>query len=205
MDLDFNKKATVLILAISIIVGSLFNLTKNFFFHKEAIPLKDKGAPALIKAIPAKERRALSTTKENKITVHITGQVKNPGVYIVKGSTKLYQLIAIAGGELETADLSLVNLAKNIGDGEKISIPTKAFYKSPENKSVADKKEIDSDSQTVNINNATIEELDKLPGVGLSTAKNIVKNRPYGSLEDLLKINRFGKKKLDSLRPMLCV
>lgn len=205
MDLDFNKKATILILAISIIVGSVFNLTKNFFFQKETIPLKDKAYPPLIKITPTIEGRALNTIKNNKITVHITGQVKNPGVYIVKNSIKLYQLIEIAGGGLETADLSSVNLAKKIEDGEKISIPAKAFYKSSENKSVANNKEIDSDSQTVNINNATVEELDKLPGVGLSTAKNIVKNRPYNSLEDLLKIKRFGKKKLDSLRPIICI
>jgi competence protein ComEA len=58
---------------------------------------------------------------------------------------------------------------------------------------------------TININTASEKELDDLPGIGPSTAKKIIESRPFSKLEDLLKIARFGKSRLEKLKDRICL
>ena len=126
---------------------------------------------------------------EGEIEVHIDGRVKNPGVYKIKKGTRLKDLIDEAGGLLDDAKTSNLNLARKLKDEEKITI-----------KSYLDKDEEDS---KININTASKDMLTSIPGVGSKMADKIIKYRqehPFNTIEDLLNITGIGKKKFDEIK-----
>lgn len=126
---------------------------------------------------------------EGEIEVHIDGRVKNPGVYKIKKGTRLQDLIDEAGGLLDDAKTSNLNLARKLKDEEKIMI-----------KSYLDKDEEDS---KININTASKDMLTSIPGVGSKMADKIIKYRqehPFNTIEDLLNITGIGKKKFEEIK-----
>ena len=126
---------------------------------------------------------------EGEIEVHIDGRVKNPGVYKIKKGTRLKDLIDEAGGLLDDAKTSNLNLARKLKDEEKITI-----------KSYLDKDEEDS---KININTASKDMLTSIPGVGSKMADKIIKYRqehPFNTIEDLLNITGIGKKKFEEIK-----
>lgn len=126
----------------------------------------------------------------SEIEVHIDGRVKNPGVYKIKNGTRLQDLIEEAGGLLDDANTSNLNLARKLKDGEKIVI-----------KSYLDKNN-DEDAK-ININTATKDMLTSIPGVGSKMADKIIKYRqehPFNSVDELLNISGIGKKKFEEIK-----
>ena len=126
---------------------------------------------------------------EGEIEVHIDGKVKNPGVYKIKKGTRVKDLIDEAGGLLDDAKTSNLNLARKLKDEEKITI-----------KSYLDKDEEDS---KININTASKDMLTSIPGVGSKMADKIIKYRqehPFNTIEDLLNITGIGKKKFEEIK-----
>lgn len=110
--------------------------------------------------------------KENTIIVHITGAVKNEGIVEVKENSRINDAINAAGGTTEEADLSNVNLAYEIEDGQKIYIPSlkdkeekKEVTTSKAGEKVLEENEERSGNKKVNINTATKEKLTELPGI----------------------------------------
>lgn len=110
--------------------------------------------------------------KENTIIVHITGAVKNEGIVEVKENSRINDAINAAGGTTEEADLSDVNLAYEIEDGQKIYIPSlkdkeekKEVTTSKAGEKVLEENEERSGNKKVNINTATKEKLTELPGI----------------------------------------
>ncbi len=131
-----------------------------------------------------------------RMTVHVTGAVREEGVYRLKPGDRLMDAIALAGGALPLADLSAVNLAEPIKDCQKIAVPLK----------IIEVKEDMAGSGTarVHINSADEKALDGLPGIGAQTAKIIIeyrrKNGPFARIEQLMEIPRFGKSKLEKIK-----
>ncbi len=126
----------------------------------------------------------------SEIEVHIDGRVKNPGVYKIKNGTRLQDLIEEAGGLLDDANTSNLNLARKLKDEEKIVI-----------KSYLDKNN-DEDAK-ININTATKDMLTSIPGVGSKMADKIIKYRqehPFNSIDELLNISGIGKKKFEEIK-----
>ena len=126
----------------------------------------------------------------SEIEVHIDGRVKNPGVYKIKNGTRLQDLIEEAGGLLDDANTSNLNLARKLKDEEKIVI-----------KSYLDKNK-DEDAK-ININTATKDMLTSIPGVGSKMADKIIKYRqehPFNSVDELLNISGIGKKKFEEIK-----
>lgn len=104
--------------------------------------------------------------------MHITGAVKNEGVVEVKENSRINDAINAAGGTTEEADLSDVNLAYEIEDGQKIYIPSlkdkeekKEVTTSKAGEKVLEENEERSGNKKVNINTATKEKLTELPGI----------------------------------------
>ena len=139
---------------------------------------------------------------ENKIYIHLDGAVKKKGLLELKEGDRLEQAIKEGGGLLDTADLRYVNLAMVLSDGEKIYIPTK--QESVENTSGVSYIPELQESRKININQANSEELQKIPGVGPSTATNILnyrkKNGKFKTLEDLKKVSGISDTKLEAMR-----
>ncbi len=118
-----------------------------------------------------------------KLMVDIEGAVISPGVYELTGGSRIKDVLVAAGGYSEKADRVYceknINLAQGIKDGQKIYIPYVAYAPS-----VTGYTEATGAIETINLNSATVEELDTLWGVGAAKAETIVKNRPYVNLEE---------------------
>lgn len=126
------------------------------------------------------------------IYVDVAGAVERPGVYKLQAGSRIGDAVIVAGGLSVAADREWVgetlNLAKEIKDGEKVYIPRHS-----ENVGYSDNQKTQNAglsenriNQRVNINTASLAELDKLTGIGPSRAQAIVDNRPYASSEELV-------------------
>ena len=112
------------------------------------------------------------TNKINeKIKVHIIGEVNNPGLIELNIGSRIYDAIELAGGLTNEADTSKTNLAYILSDGEKIYIPNFNDEELDTNSS-----DLNS-SKKININTANISELQEIPGVGEATANSIIEYR----------------------------
>ena len=134
---------------------------------------------------------------KNKIKVHISGEVINPGVIEIEEGARIIDAINKAGGLTEEADLTRINLAYILDDAMKIHIPN-----------INDEEEIKiEENQTktmVNINTATVEELQKVNGIGASIAQKIVQYRKehgkFTAIEELKNVSGIGESKYDSIK-----
>ena len=161
----------------------------------------------------AQTDQAALTSEPNAIVVHVDGAVASPGVYeLAIASPRVRDAVDTAGGLAQGADTSSMNLALPLGDGQKVHVPFEGEAAGAE----ADSSGGDavgsvpsSMPSLVNINSATAEELDSLPGVGPSTAAAIVEDRdangPFSSVEDLMRVSGIGEKKFAKLRDHICV
>ena len=127
----------------------------------------------------------------NMITIHISGEVNNPGIVNIESDKRLSDAVDKLGGVTENADLNNINLAMKIEDAKHYIIP-KIGEEIKNNESINNENN-NSDSNKVNINNATIEDLDKLPGIGEATANKIInyreENGDFKSIEELKNVN----------------
>lgn len=136
------------------------------------------------------------STHNAQITVHVAGEVALPGLVVVAVDARVADAVAAAGGSTRGADLTAVNLAAPLQDGEQIVIPA-----------VSDGEReldaVDGDGR-VRVNRASAEELEQLPGVGPVLAARIAAHReengPFRIVEDLLDVAGIGEGKLATLR-----
>ena len=158
----------------------------------------------------------VSLTISLTIVVHVAGEVKNPGVYTLPSGARLIDAVNAAGGATARADLEVINLATPLIDSSQIYVPAKGVAAhpvfarpQPGINGVASSTNNVSASGLVNINRASVTELDSLPGVGPSTAQAIVEYRvahgPFGSPEDLLNVKGIGPAKFEAMRKLIGV
>lgn len=130
----------------------------------------------------------------DKILVHITGAVNNPGVVELIKDARMVEAVNAAGGFTDKADFDTINLARKLKDEEKIHIFSKGEVTEPS---------VGSATGLININTAGLEELKKLPGVGDVIAQGIIdyreKNGNFTQLEDLKNVTRIGDKVYEGL------
>ena len=150
------------------------------------------------------------------IVVHVAGEVKNPGVYTLSNSARMIDAVLAAGGATARADLEVINLATPLIDSSQIYVPTKGSAErpvfarpQPGMNGVQSTQSSPDSGGVVNINRASVTELDALPGIGPSTAQAIVDyrttNGPFGSPEDLLNVKGIGPAKFDAMRKLVGV
>jgi competence protein ComEA len=142
------------------------------------------------------------------VTVHISGAVKKEGVYRLKTGDRVIDTLKLAGGALPLADLSSINLAEVVRDGEKIIVPEKQKPE-PEGKIAEQPKNRRAEKPIgkIKLNTADVKALDSLPGVGPVTAKAIIEyrknNGPFTKIEQLMKIPRFGKSRFEKVKDLV--
>jgi competence protein ComEA len=128
------------------------------------------------------------------ITIYISGEVVNPGVYELPLGSRVQDAVTSAGGLLSTADSSGINLAALLIDSSQIDIP-----------SIVDSYL----TGKININTASIEELDTLPGIGLTAARNIVEfrieNGLFIYLEDIQKVAGIGPVIYEKIKNLISI
>lgn len=159
---------------------------------------------------------ASSNTSSASVWVHVIGAVRRPGLYALEGEARVQDAIRAAGGLLGNAAPEAVNLARKVRDGEQIAIPTESEASKAgaggggaSAKAGAASANPGGAGVPVDLNAATAEQLDGLPGIGPATATKIVADRetngPFGSVDDLGRVSGVGPKKLEQLRELICV
>lgn len=152
----------------------------------------------------------LSVEQEQTIIVDVKGAVYNPGVYELPERSRVHEAITAAGGTVQEADVTKVNLAAFIKDGQIVYVP----HTGEEASILGDPlSTVNAGGQTsdnlININFAGLDELQKLPGIGPSKAQAIVIYREeHGSFKDtkdLMKVSGIGQKTLEKLLPLITV
>ena len=164
-----------------------------------------------------------SSTQESKtedeeelVIVHVTGEVKKPGVVRVKEGSRVEDIVKAAGGLTENADISNINLAYVVEDGTKIRIPSTDDEKQEEyiTQSIGEgiimqEESNNSRSSIVNINTANETELEELPGIGASIAGRIIeyrnKNGKFKSIEDIKNVTGIGENKFKKIKDYIKV
>lgn len=143
-----------------------------------------------------------SENQAQELFVHVSGAVKNPGLYKLSLSSRVADAIELAGGALENANLDAINLAKKLNDEEKIYLPSLGEDLPP---AVAtNSSNINSSNlPKINLNTADHKELTQIPGVGEKTADKIIEyrtNSPFNTIDDLKRVDGIGDKKFESMR-----
>ncbi|TXC90015.1 hypothetical protein FS935_13175 [Metabacillus litoralis] len=145
----------------------------------------------------------------NVIIVDIKGAIYKPGVYEIEADARVHQIIEKAGGLNSDADEIAVNLAAPLQDGMVLYIPKKG--ETEVNPFLSQKGGLDNDQevQKVNINTATIEELQTLTGIGPAKAEAIMtyreENGLFQSPEELLEVTGIGDKSYEKLKEEILV
>lgn len=165
---------------------------------------------------------ATVTEKQQTVSIYICGEVNNPGIYVVRKGAMLNDIIEKAGGLTEEASVNNINLVYLINSNMSIYIPSKAEMKSgftggdiirQDGVYVWGNQGGTSDTTgsaitTVNINQASLEELKTLPGVGDSTAQAIIdyrKKNPFKKAEDIKNVSGIGDSKYNRIKDHICV
>ena len=147
-----------------------------------------------------------STTAEpTTVVVHIAGAVLTPGVVQLPVGSRVADGVAAAGGAAVDADLAGVNLAARLQDGQQIYVPR--VGEQPPAGVVAGGAVTSVAVGPIDLNRASVAELDQLPGVGPATAAAIVAHRdtngPFSSVDDLEAVRGIGPAKVEALRPLV--
>ena len=140
---------------------------------------------------------------DDEIYVHICGRVKKPGLIKINKDSRVIDAVNEAGGLYEDADIDKINLAKKLSDEDRIFIP-----KVGEEISGIVTFNSNESSKIININTATKEELQNLPGVGPKTADNIISYREensFGKIEDIMNVQGIGDKKFKEIEKFISV
>ena len=138
------------------------------------------------------------TIAEPEIFVDVTGAVNNPGVYTLTGRSRVIDAIKAAGDSAPGADLSTINLARVLNDGEQIYVDSTIVNSSGQRVS----KKVSSGP--ININRATLRQLDALDGIGPVIAGRIIeyrkKNGSFLTVDDLQKVSGIGAAKFAQIK-----
>ncbi|WP_051441795.1 helix-hairpin-helix domain-containing protein [Arthrobacter sp. H14] len=181
------------------------------------VPSAAELAPAGIQAPAA----AKPTPRPVRIVVHVAGAVKEPGIVSLDKGSRIHEAISAAGGAATKAQLSAVNLAAQIQDGQQLYVPTRAEVSAgpapaPPGSGAAEgalpgtagsAAGAGEEPPTVNINTASAELLSTLPGVGPVLSGRIVEWREehgsFATVDELDAVSGIGEKMLATLRELV--
>lgn len=186
-DLNFTpiQKRTLLAISALVVVMSVFIVMRGNT-EKVTVP------PVIVEQVQVPE-----------IFVDVTGAVNTPGVYTLAASSRVIDAIKAAGGSAAGADLSTINLARVLADGEQIYVDS-AVTNSKGVRISTPKR-----SGPININRASVSDFDSLDGIGPVIARRIVEYRkthgPFITVEDLQKVSGIGDAKFAQIKSKIRV
>lgn len=186
-----NRAASVATIAVLVlaVVGVLV-----FLFLGRPKPVK------VALTTPRPPRTPEPTATAAPMSVYVTGAVVNPNqTYTLPAGSRVDAAIAAAGGALPSADLTRVNLADVLRDGAQVYVPAIAQPVIETATPVG--------GERINVNTATVDELDALPGIGPSLAQRIIDDRaangPFTAASDLERVSGIGPVLIDSIRELI--
>ncbi len=144
---------------------------------------------------PAVERSGAG----GSVYVHVAGRVRAPGLYRLRSGSRIATAIDRAGGPARGADLSAVNLAMKVQDGQQVLVPRRG-----EASAAASEGESSGGGRRISLATATVEQLDGLDGIGPTLAKRIVEYREqhggFRSVDELKRVDGIGEKRFQALK-----
>ena len=192
---DFNlnpeqKRGLVIIFALTIGLGGFY------FFNS-----RPSAQPVLLQEVLTQTSQESLAGNSAQLIINVAGKVSNPGVYQLPQGSRVVDAIEAAGMQLKGVDISDINLARVLVDGEQILV---GGLKLSSGKVATKKITVDS---PLDINRATLTQLDTLPGIGPVTAQRIIAYRikvgRINSLDELKKISGLGGMKFEEIKPLL--
>jgi competence protein ComEA len=136
------------------------------------------------------------------VVVHVAGKVRRPGLIRAPTGARVADVLTLAGGPLPGVDLTSLNLARPVTDGEQILVGIPGGAETPSSPGPGGDNR--SGGQ-VDLNTATLEQLEALPGVGPVLAQRIIDWRTehgrFNSVDELQEVSGVGAKKFESIRP----
>ena len=160
---------------------------------------RDDGVAAAPRSAPSLEVRG-ADAGGGGLMVHVAGAVRRPGVYRLRAGARVADAVERAGGARRRADLGAVNLAAELQDGRQVLVPLRM----PGGGAATAASGATAPGVPLDLNTATVEQLDELDGIGPATAKQIVAYREahggFGSVEELDQVPGIGETRLAALR-----
>ncbi len=172
------------------------------------------GGILLVSSQPRGEAVRLSPPPTiSPIMVHISGAVVHPGVYSLPPGCRIRDVVEAAGGLLPEANMQLLNLAAFIQDGEQIIIASKLPTPLPASPADLENPETHETPAAadlpLNINTATLEQLDMLPGIGPEKARRIIDYRetygPFATVEAIQKVSGIGPATFEKIKALITI
>jgi competence protein ComEA len=196
-----NKSYLVLFLAIiAVLTGILVLLRLESVANSDEVQINLNGSSN------ESEEGELSENKAT-IMVDISGEVKKPGVYEFAEGQIINDAIEAAGGFTKNADQDYVN--KNINKAEKLTDQQKIYIPARNEQENSIEGVVTEESQDisgkVNINSASLSELDSLPGIGPSYAQRIIDARPFSKIEDIKNISGIGDATFEKIKDLISI
>ncbi len=209
-----SKQKILLLISITVIVTGII----IYIYNSNKVDNSELNDEILINNNSTNNTIENISDEKNMIIIHITGAVKTPGIVKLEEGSRIEDAINKAGGLTEDADISKVNLAYILEDGIKIIIPSKTdigdfqeenILSNDSGEGIIDNIETSSKSSSLNINKATEQDLQNLPGIGPSLAAKIIayrdENGKFTTVEDIKKVNGIGDSKYENIKDYICV
>lgn len=174
------------------------------------------GAVFIVTRLPAGKPIALEPVPTKvPIEVHVIGEVVRPGIYKLPEGSRVQDAIDAAGGLLAETDTNAINLAAKLEDGQQLKIGNVAAVQQtpqgggPPFSVVPTQPGGGPSGDLVNINTASLADLESLPGIGATTAQNIINYRnqhgPFAQIEDIMSVPGIGLSTFDAIQDLITV
>lgn len=176
--------ASFIIMGVLLGVGILFLVTRP-----------PRGASIVLRPVPTPV----------PITVYVSGNVNQAGLYALPAGSRVNDAIQAAGGFTEDANAGVINLAEILEDGERVDVPGIL----PTDPATGVSRSVNPSLPLVDINTATLEQLDSLPEIGAITAQNIIDfrnaNGPFVRIEDIQDVTGIGTVTFEKIKDLITV
>jgi competence protein ComEA len=162
---------------------------------------EETGAPVRVERSPGTSAAPGGGGDRATLYVHVAGAVRRPGLVRVPAGARVAEAVLRAGGPGRKADLTGVNLAAQVEDGQQVVVPVAGALPSATGPSPATAGPA---AVKPSLGSATVEQLDQIDGIGPTLAERIVKYRTenggFGSVDELQEVDGIGEKRLETLR-----
>ncbi len=214
--IDISRRQAYVYIGLAVVVAALG--ARYLFASHTPAPAEGQQLLALTSSAPSSPVVAASATAQPLLVVYVCGAVNRPGVYRLAPGSRVADLLDHAGGPTAKASLEAINLAAKLADGQQIVVPDKgapavagagAGAAAGGSAAAGASGGAAAPGAPVNLNTASLSELDALPGVGPSTAQKIIDYRTanggFSSVDDLKNVSGIGEVRFAALKDLVTV